>query len=55
MNENQEWVTASTLAKRLGVSTQTVRNRVRRGDYEVKEFQRGQYNGYLILAPKGDE
>lgn len=50
--ENYELVSASTLAKRLGVSTTTIYNRIARGDYETKNFSRGTMNGVLIKTEK---
>lgn len=47
-----EWVSASTLAKRLGISTQMVYIRIKMGMYETQEFQRGSMRGYLIKTPK---
>lgn len=50
---NNELVSVSELAKRLGVSKQTIYNKIRRGELAAKRFERGQYHGYLIL--NGDE
>ena len=53
MNENEyEWVSVSTLAKRNGVTTQTIRNRIANGMYETKEFERGRMRGILVLTTK---
>lgn len=51
-NNNYEWVSISTLAKRLGVSGQTVRNRVKDGFYETRTFERGTMVGILVKVPK---
>lgn len=45
---NYEYVSISTLAKRLGVSGQTIRNRIKEGQYETMQFKRGVMNGLLI-------
>ena len=54
MNEpNQyEWVSPSTLAERLGVSTRTIYNKMKRGFYEYQSFRRGKMIGYLIKVAK---
>lgn len=46
--QEQEWYSASELATLLQVSTQTIYNRIRRGEYETQPFKRGMYNGFLI-------
>lgn len=46
--QEQEWYSASELAALLKVSTQTIYNRIRRGEYETQPFKRGMYNGFLI-------
>ena len=52
MDNNYEWVSISTLAKRLGFSDQTIRNRVKEGFYETLNFKRGKLNGILIKVRK---
>ena len=53
MDENNyEWVSVSTLAKRLGLSMQMVYNKINAGLYETKTFERGNMKGYLIKVPK---
>lgn len=47
-----EWVSASTLAERLGVSTMTIYNNIKRGVYQYQTFRRGKMNGYLIKVQK---
>lgn len=47
-NRNEEWVSASTLAKRLGVSQQTIYNYLKQGKYEYQTFDRGVMRGLLI-------
>lgn len=52
MDNNTEWVSISTLAKHLGVTKQTVYNRVKQGLYPTKEFTRGTMRGILVPQPK---
>lgn len=47
-----EWVSPSTLAERLGVSTMTIYNKMKRGFYEYQSFRRGKMIGYLIKVAK---
>mgnify|MGYP002528415511 CR=1 FL=1 len=47
----EEWISVSTLAKRENVTPQTIRNRIARGMYQTKEFERGRMRGILVLAP----
>lgn len=51
-SENTEWISISTLAERLGVTKQTVYNRVKQGVYPTKEFKRGTMRGVLIQVAK---
>ena len=46
-----EWISISTAASRLGVSGQTIRNRIKEGLYETLNFKRGGMNGTLIKVP----
>lgn len=48
MEKQFEYVSVSTLAKRLGVSTQTIYHRIANGIYETQQFKRGKMNGWLI-------
>jgi transcriptional antiterminator len=52
LGDNFEYVSISTLAKRLGVSGQTIRNRIKEGFYETMCFKRGDMNGILIKVRK---
>lgn len=45
---NAEWYSVSELAEKLHVSTQTIYNRIKKGEYETQPFKRGMYNGFLI-------
>lgn len=48
-NDNTgEWVSVSTLARQLGVSTQTIYNRIKSGVYVVHTYERGKMKGILI-------
>ena len=49
MKQRKELVSVSDLAKRLGVTTQTIYNRVRSGQYKTQPFNRGKYKGYLVI------
>lgn len=51
--KNFEWVSVSTAAKRLGLTTQMVYVRIREGKMlDVKEFERGRMPGYLVKMPR---
>lgn len=53
MNEQEyEWIAISEMAKREGVTAQTIRNRIAQGMYETQTFQRGTMIGILIKTPK---
>lgn len=45
------WISVSQLAVQLGVSKQTVYNKIARGEYRTKEFTRGTMRGLLVLDP----
>lgn len=47
----EDWMSVSSFAKTIGVSKQTVYNRIREGVYETKEFSRGKMKGILVKAP----
>ena len=49
-----ECVSVSDLAKQLGVSKQTIYNKIKRGELAAQRFGRGQYNGYLISKNEQD-
>lgn len=42
------WISVSTLALRLGVSTQTIYNRIKSGKYKAHRFNRGKLSGVLV-------
>lgn len=46
-NEDYEWVSVSTMAKRLGCSTQNVYHKIKCGLIPTKEFERGSMKGVL--------
>ena len=54
LNDNieMEWVSVSTLAKRTGVTVQTIYARIKNGVYETQKFERGKMVGWLIKVPK---
>ena len=47
-NSDFEWISPSEMAKRVGVSVQTIYNRVHNDEYETMRFARGEYCGILI-------
>ena len=51
-NIEMEWVSVSTLAKRTGVTVQTIYARIKNGVYETQKFERGKMVGWLIKVPK---
>ena len=56
MENNQEkWVSVSTLAKRLGCTKQTIYNHIKAGRYKTKEFVRGSMRGVLVCVPKPND
>ena len=51
-NEQQyEMLSVSDVAKKLGVTSQTVYNQIKAGMWETQEFKRGQYKGILVKYP----
>ena len=54
-SENTEWISISTLAERLGVTKQTIYNRIKQGVYPTKEFRRGSMKGILVLTTRQNE
>lgn len=55
-NEKEyEWVSPSTLARRLSVSVQTIYNKIKSGNFEVQTFQRGKMRGMLIKVVKDND
>lgn len=52
MEQEFEWVSVSSLATILNVSKQTIYNRIKNGNYETKEFERGQMKGLLVKVKK---
>ena len=49
--EEDVWMSVSGFAKTIGVSKQTVYNRIKEGIYETKEFSGGKMKGILVKAP----
>ena len=54
--QTNEWVSVSTMAKRLGVSKQTVYNRIKKGWFDTQTFERGtKMIGILIKQKENGE
>lgn len=51
---NEEWISVSEMAKRLGCTKQTVYNKIARKEYQTKEFSRGSMRGLLIRVPSSN-
>lgn len=51
--DDLEWVSVSTLAERLNVSTQTIYNRIKCGEFQTINYERGKYRGILVGVKKG--
>ena len=47
-----EMLGVSTVARRQGVSAQTIYNQIKAGMWETQEYQRGKYKGILVKYPK---
>lgn len=52
---NDDWISVSEMAKRLGCTKQTIYNHIKDGRYKTKEFRRGSMRGILVLATKQNE
>ena len=52
---NEDWISVSEMAKRLGCTKQTIYNHIKDGRYKTKEFHRGSMRGILVLATKQNE
>ena len=52
---NDDWISVSEMAKRLGCTKQTIYNHIKAGRYKTKEFCRGSMRGILVLATKQNE
>lgn len=50
-NSNDEWISVSAMAERLGKTKQTVYNYISEGRYKTKEFTRGSMRGLLVCVP----
>ena len=51
-NEQYEMLSVSDVAKRQGVSSQTIYNQISANMWETVTFQRGKYRGVLVKYPK---
>ena len=49
MSKKEEWISVSEMAQRMGVSTQTIYNKVSKGEFKSRRFRRGRMAGILIL------
>lgn len=49
---NDDWISVSEMAKRLGCTKQTIYNHIKDGRYKTKEFVRGSMRGILVCVPK---
>jgi excisionase family DNA binding protein len=52
MDEQYEYISVSELAERLGVSSQTIRNRIKDGLIETTTWRRGKMIGILCKVKK---
>ena len=52
---NEDWISVSEMAKRLGCTKQTIYNHIKDGRYKTKEFRRGSMRGILVLDTKQNE
>lgn len=50
--QEYEWVSVSEMARRIGVSTQTIYLRIKAGIYETQRIERGSSHGWIIKTPK---
>ena len=48
-NGNEEWISVSELARRVGKTKQTCYNQIKAGLWETKTFSRGSMIGILVL------
>lgn len=48
-NGNEEWISVSELAQRIGKTKQTAYNQIKAGLWVSKEFTRGSMKGILVL------
>lgn len=49
---NEEWISVSEVAQRIGKTKQTVYNKIKQGIYPTKVFNRGSMRGLLVCVPK---
>lgn len=50
-NKEEEWISVSEMAQRMGVTKQTIYNYVKEQRFATKEFSRGSMRGLLIRVP----
>ena len=49
---NDDWISVSEMAKRLGCTKQTCYNHLKQNKYEYKTFSRGSMRGLLVKFPQ---
>lgn len=52
---NEDWISVSEMAKRIGCSKQSIYNYIKAGRYKTKEFVRGSMRGVLVCVPKQND
>lgn len=52
---NDDWISVSEMAKRIGCSKQSIYNYIKAGRYKTKEFVRGSMRGVLVCVPKQND
>lgn len=52
VDKGYELLSVGDVAKRIGVSTQTIYNYIQEGRWETITFRRGKYKGLLVAYPK---
>lgn len=52
---NDDWISVSEMAKRLGCTKQTCYNHLKQNKYEYKTFSRGSMRGLLVKFPQKTE
>ena len=53
-NNNEEWISVSEVAQRIGTTQQTVYNKIKQGFWETRTFNRQSMRGILVKFPKKD-
>jgi len=51
--QNEQWVSVSSLSRMKKCSTQTIYNKIKKGEYETRTFERGtKMIGILVKVPE---